>query len=494
MNTTFEANPFDTTILNNGVGPTELKDQLQKATDTLVQSLKSTEHPYRGKTPDEIESEIRQLVSFQEDRQSFSDVMDELGKTVIDNSLFISNEKSIAHLHCPPLIPAVVGELLIGAMNQSLDSWDQSPSATFMDQEMIQWLTSQFGYSDASDGVFTSGGTQSNYMALLIARDAYCKKQWNHDVKRSGLPEHFNRMRILCSESAHFTVKKSAAQLGLGESAVITVKTDENHRMSPAHLRSAIDKIKTEGLLPFLIVGTCGTTDFGSIDPVHELSVIAKEEDIWLHIDAAFGGALILSHSHRRKLNGIHQADSITVDFHKLFYQPISCGAFLLKNGEHFNLMNHVANYLNPEEDRDEGIPNLVSKSTQTTRRFDSLKLYLSLKTIGTDLFAKLIDSTFELATDVADFLVEQEDFEVLTKEPELNTVVFRYVSDQRIDQLNRKIQQELYHSYAAIAKTTIDERNYLKFTMLNPRTTFKDVVDIIDRIRVLGEKWRKHV
>ncbi|MDP4549932.1 aspartate aminotransferase family protein [Alkalihalobacillus macyae] len=494
MNTTVKVNPFDTTILNNDVGSRELRDQLLKATEALISSLQSAEHPYSGKAPEEIESEIRQLVSFGEDQQSFSDVVDDLSKTVIDNSLFISNEKSIAHLHCPPLIPAVVGELLIGAMNQSLDSWDQSPSATFMDQEMIQWLTNQFGYSEASDGVFTSGGTQSNYMSVLLARDAYCRNQWNHDVKQRGLPKQFNRMRILCSESAHFTVKKSAAQLGLGENAVITVQTDENHRMSLSHLRSEIAEMKSEGLVPFLIVGTCGTTDFGSIDPIQELAIIAKEEKLWLHIDAAFGGALILSHSHREKLNGIHQANSITVDFHKLFYQPISCGAFLLKNGEHFSLMNHVADYLNPEEDRDEGILNLVSKSTQTTRRFDSLKLYLSLKTIGTDLFARLIDSTFELATDVADYLSNQDDFEVLTKEPELNTVVFRYVSDQEINQVNRNIQQELYHSYAAIAKTTIDGKNYLKFTMLNPRTTLKDVIDIIDHIRVLGEKWRKHV
>ena len=164
MNTTIKANPFDTTILNNGVGSRELRDQLLKATETLISSLQSSEHPYSGKAPEEVESEIRQLVTFREDQTSFSDVIDDLNKTVIDNSLFISNEKSIAHLHCPPLIPAVVGELLIGAMNQSLDSWDQSPSATFMDQEMIQWLTSQFGYSEASDGVFTSGGTQSNYM------------------------------------------------------------------------------------------------------------------------------------------------------------------------------------------------------------------------------------------------------------------------------------------------------------------------------------------
>ncbi|WP_270182209.1 pyridoxal phosphate-dependent decarboxylase family protein [Alkalihalobacillus sp. CinArs1] len=495
MNTLLGTHSFDTAILNKGPGAKELQHQVQQATETLIHSLQQAERPYQGKSPEDVKKEIRELISFH-GNHSFSDIVNDLHKTVLSNSLFVSHEKSIAHLHCPPVIPAVVGELIIGAMNQSLDSWDQSPAATFMDQEMIHWLTSQFGYDEGSDGVFTSGGTQSNYMSLLLARDNYCNKKWNHDVKRDGLPQQFNRMRILCSESAHFTVKKSAGQLGLGENAVISVRTDESHRMCTDHLRSLIEEMKMQGLFPFLIVGTCGTTDFGSIDPLEDLAAIATEEKMWLHVDAAFGGALILSDTYQWKLNGIEQADSITVDFHKQFYQPISCGAFLLKNGEHFNLMNHVADYLNPEEDDEEGILNLVAKSTQTTRRFDSLKLYLSLKTIGLDLFADMIDSTFELAIDVADYLREQEDFELLNTEPELNTVVFRYVrgEEKKLNPLNRKIQQELYHSYAAIAKTTIDEKQYLKFTMLNPRTTLPDVVEILNRIRVLGENWRKHV
>ncbi|WP_244886898.1 pyridoxal phosphate-dependent decarboxylase family protein [Rossellomorea vietnamensis] len=460
----------------------------------LQDLYEGTGKPYIGKMPGVIKEDIQPIMAITPEGKSFAEVLDEIDEPILKNSLHISHHKSMAHLHCPPLLPGVAAELIIATLNQSMDSWDQSTAATYVEAEMVKWLTEKISLPASSGGVFTSGGTQSNYMGLLLARDAFCHSKWNHNVQRDGLPEGFNRLRILCSEEAHFTVKKAAYQLGLGEQAVVTVKTDENHRMSVGELNETLQMLHHENLLPFALVATCGTTDFGSIDPSEELAEIARQQGLWFHIDAAYGGGLMLSHSYADKLKGLENADSITVDFHKLFYQPISCGAFLVKDEVNFRYLSYHADYLNPVKDDEEGILNLVNKSVQTTRRFDALKLYLSLKTVGTDLFGSMIDETVKLAGYTASYMGELEDIVIQNPEPEINTVIFRYQpkrmegNDLDLNHLNRMIQQTLlYKGKGVIAKTVIKGQTFLKLTLLNPRTKPEDIHSLLHEIEEIG-------
>ncbi|MFI8688220.1 pyridoxal phosphate-dependent decarboxylase family protein [Rossellomorea sp. NPDC077527] len=455
----------------------------------------STGQPFIGKMPDVIKDEIKPIMTFTREGKSFEDVLHEIGDPILKNSLHISHQKSMAHLHCPPLLPGVAAELMIAALNQSMDSWDQSTAATYVEEEMVKWLTEKLNLPATSGGVFTSGGTQSNYMGLLLARDAFCHAKWNHNVQRDGLPQRFNRLRILCSEDAHFTVKKAASQLGLGENAIVTVKTDEHHRMSVEEVKEALRNLEQNQLLPFALVATCGTTDFGSIDPMVDLAEIARHHGLWLHIDAAYGGGLMMSHAHAGKLKELEEADSITVDFHKLFYQPISCGAFLVKDQKHFRHLSYHADYLNPVKDDREGILNLVNKSVQTTRRFDALKLFLSLKTVGTQLFGEMIDETIKLARYTAAYMEEQENIVIQNPIPEINTVIFRYQPKRLemgmdINQLNRLIQQRLlYRGKGVIAKTVIEGHTFLKLTLLNPRTKPGDIHSLLLEIEEIGDE-----
>jgi L-2,4-diaminobutyrate decarboxylase len=469
----------------------ELIDGVSKKLQKLYEGMGQ---PFVGKVPEAIEEEIKSIMAFPPEGKSFEDVLNEIDGPILKNSLHISHQKSMAHLHCPPLLPGVAAELIIATLNQSMDSWDQSTAATYVEAEMVKWLTEKIYLPATSGGVFTSGGTQSNYMGLLLARDAFCHSKWNHHVQLDGLPQEFNRLRILCSEEAHFTVKKAASQLGLGEHAVVTVETDENHRMSVREVNKTIRKLDRENLLPFALVATCGTTDFGSIDPIKELAEIARHHGLWCHIDAAYGGGLMLSHSHADKLKGLEEADSITVDFHKLFYQPISCGAFLVKEEVNFRYLSYHADYLNPVKDDEEGILNLVNKSVQTTRRFDALKLFLSLKTVGTNLFGEMIDETIKLARYTASYIEELQDMEIQNPEPEINTVIFRYnpqgmkVKDLDLNHLNRTIQQTLlYKGKGVIAKTVINDRTFLKLTLLNPRTKPEDIHSLLLEIEEIG-------
>lgn len=420
------------------------------------------------------------------------DKVSDIFRTVITSSVNVSHPRTAAHLHCPPLLAALAAEVVISTLNQSMDSFDQAPIATLVEQKMIRWLCDEAGFPATADGTFTTGGSQSNYMGLLLARDAFLKKRWNWPAQKSGLPPEANRLRILCSDVAHFTVEKSASQLGLGTDSVIRVDVDDSFRMKPAALRSALQGLDGEGMLPMAMVATAGTTDFGSIDPLPEIATIAREIDTWLHVDAAYGGALLFSSKYRDKLVGIESADSITIDFHKLFWQPIPCSAFLLRDARHFDSIKLYADYLNPELHEDEGIPDLVTTSLLTSRRFDALKLWISFESLGREKLGKMIDRTVALAAHVARLIRDTPQLE-LTAEPQLSTVVFRYVPSSTnvdVDVLNNRIRQQLFErGQAVVGHTRVRNLQCLKFTCMNPAVSDPEMENLLEMIVECGKR-----
>ena len=413
-------------------------------------------------------------------------------RTVVANSIAVSNPRTVAHLHCPPLLASLAAEVVITALNQSMDSFDQAPIASVMEQKMVRWLCSEAGLPVTANGTFTTGGSQSNYMGLLLARDACLKKQCNWSAQKSGLPEEARRMRILCSEVAHFTVEKSASQLGLGTDAVVRIEVDERFRMNPVALRTALESLRHQGLMPMAVVATAGTTDFGSIDPQREIGSLARRADAWFHVDAAYGGALLFSSRHRDKLTGIEGADSIAIDFHKLFWQPIPCSAFLVRDSRHFELIKLYADYLNPELHEEGGIPNLVTTSLLTSRRFDSLKLWISFQSLGREKLAAMIDRVIALANHAAEVIRRTRDLELVC-ETQLSTVVFRYVTgteESDINRINTAIRQNLFDKgVAVIGHTRVRGRQCLKFTCMNPTASEAEMDELISLIRREGKK-----
>lgn len=469
------------------------------ALDTLVEHFVTQARPYSGKSPTELATHFNSTDICPDVGQDLTKVLKQVGETILKHSVVVSHPACVAHLHCPPLTAALAAELLISATNQSMDSWDQSPAATLLEQQMVNWLCHLFGYEALADGVFTSGGTQSNFMGLLLARDHYAYHRLGWHTQKQGLPPEASRFRILCSDVSHFSVRQAASLLGLGEDAIVTVETDPHYRLSPSDLDRQLKTLHRQDLLPIALVAMAGTTDFGSIDPLPELAACAQAHRLWLHVDAAYGGALMLSDRHRHQLAGIEAADSITVDFHKLFYQPISCGAFLLKDRRHFNLFKLHVDYLNPAKHESLGMPDLVTKSVQTTRRFDALKLFVSLQTLGRQLLASMLDATIDLAADVA-LLIDADSMLELACQPTINAVVFRYCSNSilaerdsaiRLNQINAEIRMTLLMGgLTVLGETTIAGQIYLKFTLLNPQTSLIQIKAILGDIKRLGREF----
>ncbi len=461
-------------------------NKILKQTAKAISDAFINESAYSGPTPDELKKIVAQNTILPDQGLGWDKVFELTKEKVLPNLLRTPSTEYMPHLHGPSLLETLSSELIISTFNQSMDSWDQSPVATEIEVETISHLCKLYGYDPANaDGVFTSGGSQSNQTAIILARDWYCNEVLKYDVKKYGLNEKCSKLRMYTSEISHFSMEKSAHILGLGYQSVVKVPVDSRKRMDLTALRSLIDADLKAGNIPFLIVGTVGTTDFGSIDPLEDLAALAREHNMWLHADAAYGSGVIMSEKYRDRVAALSLCDSITVDFHKMFLMPISCSAVLVKDGSTFDALTIHADYLNREEDEEDGYTNLVDKSLQTTRRFDALKVWTSFQVRGRDGWSKLIETSMENAQYFYSQLAADPDFAVVT-EPEISSVVFRYcgnndtLSGEELDEINKKVRRTLIHKYGTIIGQTVsDGRVCLKFTLLNPRITHRKLDEL---------------
>ncbi len=426
--------------------------------------------------------------------------LDHLVEIFLNPSLKVHHPHSLAHLHCPTMVASQIAEVLINATNQSMDSWDQSPAGSIMEEHLIDWLRQKAGYGEGTSGVFTSGGTQSNLMGVLLARDWAIANHWKNEdgsewsVQRDGIPaDAMKKVKVICSENAHFSVQKNMAMMGMGFQSVVTVPSNANAQMDVAALGQTLAQLKAEGKITACIVATAGTTDAGAIDDLKAIRKLADEYQAWLHIDAAWGGALLLSKDYRHLLDGIELTDSITLDFHKHFFQTISCGAFLLKDPANYRFIDYKADYLNSEYDEEHGVPNLVAKSLQTTRRFDALKLWFTVEALGEELYASMIDHGVKLTKEVEQYINDTASLEMLVPS-QFASVLFRVVPEdypaEFVDALNQNVADELFaRGEANIGVTKVGGKQSLKMTTLSPIATLENVKALL--VQVLAEADR---
>ncbi|MFI8354418.1 pyridoxal phosphate-dependent decarboxylase family protein [Streptomyces cyaneofuscatus] len=451
--------------------------------DRVAAKIAATERPFSGVGVDEL-SPVVDAIDLDRPLGDATAALDELGEVYLRDAVYFHHPRYLGHLNCPVVIPAVLGEAVLSSINSSLDTWDQSAGGTLIERRLIDWTTERIGLGPAADGIFTSGGTQSNLQALLLARE-----------EAKIRPEHYTRLRIFTSECSHFSVQKSAKLLGLGPDAVVPIPVDSNKRMQAVALAHALEQCIAEGAVPMAVVATAGTTDFGSIDPLPEIAALCEQFATWMHVDAAYGCGLLASRERRGLLEGIAHADSVTVDYHKSFFQPVSSSAILVRDRATLRHATYHAEYLNPRRMAEERIPNQVDKSLQTTRRFDALKLWMTLRVMGADGIGELFDEVCDLAAEGWKLLAADPRFDVVVQ-PQLSTLVFRYIpsgvtSPDGIDRANLHARKALFASGEAIvAGTKVGERQYLKFTLLNPETTVADIAAVLDLISGHAEQY----
>ena len=440
-----------------------LRAAVEAVTDAIIASAQLA-GPRSASTPTELANAVASIELLPEDGTPIETVMQQL-TPVLEGGVRLGDPFTVAHLHPAPLIPAAAAELAIGVTNQSMDAFDASPAATFVEDALVSRLAALHGLRGGS-GVMTMGGTASNLLGLLLARE-----KAGADVRATGVPP--NRWRIVASQAAHDSIKRSAALLGLGTNAVLPIATDRTGALDLAQLDEAI---RDEHVIA--VVGTAGTTDLGAIDPLDALADRAEQHHAHFHVDAAVGSGLVLSDTHRARLQGIERADSITADLHKLWWQPFGASALLVPDVNALRAVHHASDYLNRPEDEAEGQLNLVGRSLDTSRRFDALKVLVALKTVGRRQLGDYVDRVVALAQ-YAGAAIEQRPELELVAPPQTVMVAFRHRHADNVG-----LHRELFASgQAVIGRTRIDDQVVLKLTLLNPHTTEQDIDALLDLI-----------
>ncbi len=452
---------------------------LSHAAVEAATSLLAPSGPRSAISPVQLHELIAAIEICPKDGVGLTEVLSELGEHLWSHSVQPSNPATVAHLHPPTLLPAVVTDLSIAASNQSMDSWDQAPAATELELHLMKWLAQAVGFPDAGSGVMTSGGTASNLLAMTLAR-SHAAAKIGIDVLRTGLPSESQRWRIVCSDQAHFSVQRAAAQLGLGRDAVIAVASTSSGAMDLAALDAALDDMAKDGLELLALVATAGTTDLGAIDPLDELAERAQRYGAWFHVDAAVGGAFLLSDHLRPRLRGLDLADSITIDFHKLWWQPFNASALVVRDAECFDLLRVTSNYLD-RGDELEGMVNLVGRSLDTSRRFDAAKVVATLRAVGSAILGAMLEHLVELAQ-YAGSLIDAEPTLELVAPPASVMCVFR-VKDAADDDLRLIQQRLLERGEMVLGRTDVKGGPALKFTFMNPLATPDDVDQLVELV-----------
>jgi aromatic-L-amino-acid decarboxylase len=409
--------------------------------------------------------------------------------------------RAFAYFTPVPLWASIIGELFGQVVHQGVDVWHCSPSATFVEEEVVRWLCDLVGYPDDAFGLFTSGGVMANIMALNVARDVHLRRLRDLDTPPRG--GDLAGARVYVSDQAHFSIKRSLDTLGFSRDTLVVVPSDEHLRLQAAPVAAAIARDREAGLTPFAIAATAGTTNTGAVDALPDLADLATRAGLWFHVDAAYGGAARLSERLAPELDGLERADSITIDPQKWFFQAYDIGGLLVHDG---SLLEQVFSY-RPEYYRGSGDParapdahsdelDFYRLSIEGTRRQRALKLWLSWKHLGTPGLGRLVDKTVALADALKEKVRAADDFE-LAEESHFSVVCFRYLpggdgegreAQDAVDVRQDAIQSALQLSGRSFLTTTrLRDRTWLRAGILNHTATEADLDILLDDVRDLA-------
>jgi len=388
---------------------------------------------------------------------ALEDILARFRDDIAPNAMGVPSPRYFGQFNPTPLPIGVWADALSSMLNQNAGAWRNGPTSAMIEARVIRWLCDLLNYGPQSFGTLASGGSEANLIALKCARDSV-----GANIKDRGVRTAPGDLVIYASEQCHYSIDKSADILGLGRESVRTIPTDNRFHVNLDALREAITKDREAGRVPCCVVGVAGATSTGVIDPLETLAAIARENGCWYHVDAAYGGPLAFSPEHRDKLRGIELADSITFDPHKWMFVPFSCGVLLVRQGARVlrDAFDMSPEYLS--EDRggvDVGF-DFFRYGQMGTRRFNSLKLWMAMKFMGREGYARTVERQIELTKYLAKQVDKLPGF-MRVGEVETAVCCFRFMpesdlSGPDLDRLQQRLQQIIERSGEAWLTTTV--------------------------------------
>jgi aromatic-L-amino-acid decarboxylase len=390
----------------------------------------------RRVTPEATPAELEKLFDepLPEKGISIDEVLARFRQDVAPNAMGVPSPRYFGQFNPTPLPIAVWADVFTSMLNQNAGAWRNGPTSAMIEARVIRWLCDLLNYGPRSFGTLASGGSEANLIALKCARDSVSAA-----IKDRGVNSVSSNLAIYASEQCHYSIDKSADILGLGRNSLRKIPTDDGFHIRVDGLREQIARDRDQGYLPACIVGVAGTTSTGVVDPIEELAGVARENGCWYHVDAAYGAPLAFSSQHKEKLRGIELADSITFDPHKWMFVPFSCGAVLVRDGGRVlrDAFDMTPEYLSEDRGGADVEFDFFRYGQLGTRRFNSLKLWMAIKFMGREGYARTVERQIELTKYLASRIDALPDFERLG-EVETAVCCFRHKSgsDQRLQQL----------------------------------------------------------
>lgn len=391
---------------------------------------------------------------------------------------------------------SLVASCIVEALKPSVYTYEVGPVFTLVEDAVLRKMIELLGWEEG-DGIFNAGGSMSNMYAVNLARFQHCP-----DVKESGLSAA-PRLAIFTSQECHYSISKAAAFMGIGTNNVFMVPSDERGKMIPSALDDLIQKAKGEGAVPFMVNATSGTTVLGSFDPLEDIADICDKHSLWLHVDACWGGAALVSQTHKHLLKGINRANSVSWNPHKMLMVCLQCSAFLVRDKTNLLQRCHSARakYLFQQDKFYDVSFDTGDKSIQCGRKPDAFKVWLLWKAVGTRELEQRVDRALAMARYLAEEIRKRDGFRLLM-EPEFSNVCFWYFPPSLRNLDDGPELWSKVHNVAPVIKERMmktgslmvgyqphgDRANFFRMVVVNPETGRADMDFVLDEIHDLGK------
>ena len=435
-----------------------------RTVDALVDWLSNADlPPLRGATPDEMAARLAGPPP--EAGEPFETALQRLFDDVIPFGSRSAHPRFFAYIPFAGTWPGALGDFVAAACNVYAGSWQEAAGATQLELEVVGWFRDWVGYPAGAGGSLLSGGSAANLTALACAREALVGPMRDDLV-------------IYASDQAHSSIGRAARTLGFRPDQLRVLPVDDALRLEPAELEAAMAVDEAAGRLPFLVAANAGATSSGAVDPLAELADVCRARNVWLHADGAYGAFAALTERGRAQLGPLHLADSLTLDPHKLLYQPYECGCLLVRDGRALRRAFEMRSDYLRDQEVDAAEVNFADYGLQLTRMSRAFKLWLSLRTFGVAAFRAAIDRTLDLAEYARERIDASSTLELVV-EPSLGIVCFRR-SDLPDDATDGLVEALAASGIGLISSTRVHGRPVLRLCILNHTSTADDVERVL--------------
>ena len=415
-----------------------------------------------------------------EEGSSADDVFNQITENIFPNMLNLAHPKCFGFVASSPTWPSVVADFLAAGVNSNTCTWLTASGPSEIELVVIDWIKNWIGLPESAGGLLTTGSSLGSVEAFVAARES------------AGNPK---RATVYMSDQTHHSLIRAARIIGIEPDCIRIISSDKNFALDMDELDSKLSTDIDAGFKPIFVVASAGTTATGAVDPLEKMADYCESRNLWLHIDAAYGGFACITEQGSKILRGIERADSITLDAHKWFYQPYSLGCLLVKNTD---ALENVFG-LKPDILQDtlwgRNHPNLTNRGVELSRPFRALKLWMSVQLFGMKAFRDTVEQCLNMAQQAQDYISDSSDLEVL-HQVNLSIVCFRFnprdmdLNEQTIDKINRSILTHMFWDNNAFMSSAMLSGVFtLRVCIINYTTTWDDVLETLQAVEMFGKE-----